>query len=91
MARQRQLNNHVSDRRLGVSGVATAPPNVALWHKADITRVLSNVRFCGQSGHDADLTRCPLLTHSGHVQLKSSAVQYHDCVAEGSTLYSDWT
>jgi len=25
-----------------------------------------NVRFEGNNGHDADVTRCLLLTHSGH-------------------------
>jgi hypothetical protein len=27
---------------------------------------LTNVCFEGKNGHDADLTRCLLLTHSGH-------------------------
>jgi hypothetical protein len=40
--------------------------NVCLWHKAVITAVLINVRFWGQSGHDADVSRCPLMTQLGH-------------------------
>jgi hypothetical protein len=34
--------------------------NVRFWHKADITIVLNHVRFWGQSGHRADITKCPL-------------------------------
>jgi hypothetical protein len=40
--------------------------NVRFWHKADISRLSPNVRFRGQSGHDADVPQCPLLTQSGH-------------------------
>jgi hypothetical protein len=40
--------------------------NVRLWHKADMLDALANVRFWGQSGHDADVTRCLLMTQSGH-------------------------
>ena len=40
--------------------------NVCLWHKADMLNALTNVRFWGQSGHDADVMRCPLMTQSGH-------------------------
>jgi hypothetical protein len=29
---------------------------------------LTNVRFEGNNGHDADVTRCLLMTHSGHAQ-----------------------
>ena len=29
---------------------------------------LSDVRFWGQSGHESDITECPLLTQSGHPQ-----------------------
>jgi hypothetical protein len=31
--------------------VATAPPNVALWHKADMTMAFGDVSFRGNSGH----------------------------------------
>jgi hypothetical protein len=40
--------------------------NVRYWHKADIEIAPSHVRFRGQSGHDAGLMRCLLLTQSGH-------------------------
>jgi hypothetical protein len=48
---------------------------VAFWHKADIPIRLRNVRFWGQSGHDADVLQCPLLTQSGHSILKIVATQ----------------
>jgi hypothetical protein len=46
------------------------PPNmpkkidVRFWHKADITAVLSDVRFWGNSGHRDFRARCLLLTQS---------------------------
>jgi hypothetical protein len=40
--------------------------DVCFWHKADMQTALMNVRFEGNNGHDADLTRCLLMTHSGH-------------------------
>ena len=36
------------------------------WHKADVQTALMNVRFEGNNGHDVDVTRCLLMTHSGH-------------------------
>jgi hypothetical protein len=41
-------------------------PDVRFWHKADMSRLSPNVRFWGESGRDADLPECPLLTQSGH-------------------------
>ena len=38
---------------------------VRLWHLADVQSALMNVRFEGNNGHDADVTRCLLLTLSG--------------------------
>jgi hypothetical protein len=32
-------------------------------------------RYWGQSGHDADVTRCLLLTQSGHERLRIAAVR----------------
>ena len=40
--------------------------DVRFWHKADVQTALMNVRFEGNNGHDADVTRCLLLTQSGH-------------------------
>jgi hypothetical protein len=40
-----------------------------------VTRVSSDVRYWGQSGHDADVTRCLLLTQSGHKQTCTSRNQ----------------
>ena len=37
-----------------------------LWHLADVQTALMNVRFEGNNGHDADVTRCLLMTQSGH-------------------------
>jgi hypothetical protein len=45
--------------------VAVLPP-IAAWHKADVQTALMNVRFEGNNGHDADATRCLLMTQSGH-------------------------
>ena len=36
------------------------------WHLADVQTALMNVRFEGNNGHDADVTRCLLMTLSGH-------------------------
>ena len=40
---------------------------VCFWHQADVQTALMNVRFEGNNGHDADVTLCLLMTHSGHV------------------------
>ena len=40
--------------------------NVCSWHIADVPLVLTNVCFEGKNGHDAVVTRCLLMTHSGH-------------------------
>ena len=37
------------------------------WHYADVHTALMNVRFEVNNGHDADLTRCLLMTLSGHL------------------------
>ena len=50
--------------------VGVAMGNVRFWHKADMPITLRNVRFRGQSGHHADMLRCPLLTQSGHSVLR---------------------
>jgi hypothetical protein len=39
---------------------------VRYWHKADVQTALMNVRFEGNNGHGTDVTRCPLMTQSGH-------------------------
>jgi hypothetical protein len=36
------------------------------WHLTDIPATVTNVRFRGESGHVAELLRCPLMTQSGH-------------------------
>ena len=36
-----------------------------------------NVRFEGKSGHDPDVTRCLLMTHSGQTQLMARCRQWH--------------
>src|SRR5262249_9873942 len=38
---------------------------VCFWHKADIDFDAEHVRSRGQSGYGADLSACPLMTHSG--------------------------
>ena len=40
-------------------------PSGCLWHIADVQLALMNVRFEGTNGHDADVTRCRLMTQSG--------------------------
>ena len=35
---------------------------------ADMLTALTNVRFQGKSGHDANVSLCPLMTHSGHLR-----------------------
>ena len=43
--------------------------DVRFWHKADVQIALMNVRFEGNNGHGADMTRCLLMTQSGHPQV----------------------
>jgi hypothetical protein len=43
-----------------------------------------NVRFEGNNGHDADVTRCPLLTQSGHRPIRAS----HQPIGDASTACS---
>jgi tetratricopeptide (TPR) repeat protein len=40
-----------------------------------------NVRFEGNNGHDADVTRCLLLTHNGHRSYQSAATVMPTCSA----------
>ena len=49
--------------KLEVAGRLKA--DVRLWHKADMLNALTNVRFLGQSGHDANGPLCRLMTHNG--------------------------
>ena len=51
-----------------------AMPLVSYWHKADITTVLIHGRFWGKSGHRWDEAKCPVLTQSGYVVSRRSAV-----------------
>jgi hypothetical protein len=50
--------------------LAEVPParqrDFRYWHKADALIASVNVRFREQSGHRPDVTRCPLMTQSGH-------------------------
>lgn len=54
-----------------LAGLVTPQPgasmagNVRYWHKADVQTALMNVRFEGNNGHDADVTRCLLMILSG--------------------------
>jgi hypothetical protein len=43
-----------------------AETDVCFWHLADVQTALMNVRFEGNNGHDADVTRCLLMTLSRH-------------------------
>jgi hypothetical protein len=45
------------------------------WHKADMARCLTDVRFWGNSGHRRFKGACPLLTHCGHERLMIAAMQ----------------
>ena len=42
--------------------------NVRFWHMAEVTLALTKVCFEGKNGHDVGVTRCLLMTHSGHSQ-----------------------
>jgi hypothetical protein len=64
---QRQWGGQTRSRRL-------AETNVRYWHKADMLHALTNVRFEGKNGHDADVTRCVLMTQSGHAQCNQDAI-----------------
>jgi hypothetical protein len=52
------------------SVIKAARPYVRYWHKADMLNAMTNVRFEGNNGHDADVTRCLLMTHSGHINFR---------------------
>ena len=43
--------------------------NVCFWHSTDVQTALMNVRFEGNNGHDADVTRGLLVTQSGHAEI----------------------
>ena len=43
--------------------------NVRFWHKADMLNALTNVHFEGNDGHDADVTRCLLMTQNDFLAL----------------------
>src|SRR5262249_50105889 len=47
---------------LGIDPIWPERRDVRFWHKADIARLSSNVRFWGQRGHYANLRECPLMT-----------------------------
>jgi hypothetical protein len=48
-----------------LSGDALIGADVRLWHLADVQTKLMNVRFERNNGHEADVTRCLLMTQSG--------------------------
>jgi hypothetical protein len=45
------------------------PSDVGFWHITDARLALTNVCFVGNNGHDADVTRCRLMTQSGHSRI----------------------
>ena len=44
--------------------LAHSSRNVSYWHLADLPLALTNVCFEGENGHDADVTRCLLMTQA---------------------------
>jgi len=44
------------------------PGAVHTWHLADVQTALMNVRFEGNNGHDAYVTRCLLMTQNRHCE-----------------------
>jgi hypothetical protein len=64
-----------SSEAIAVNPECRAVHNVRFWHKTDMAIALNDVRFWGQSGHRSDVTKCPLLTQSGHERFSISAVQ----------------
>jgi hypothetical protein len=40
-----------------------------------VQTALMNVSFEGNNGHDADVTRCLLMTHSGHCRAHPSPIE----------------
>ena len=40
--------------------------DVRFWHLADMLFTLANVCFWVESGHGSRMTKCPLMTQSGH-------------------------
>ena len=51
---------------LPVSGSMIDVAHVRSWRKADTLNALTNFRFEGNNGHDADATRCLLMTQRWH-------------------------
>src|SRR4029077_10230736 len=62
-----------SDARLATDCRREPLTNVCFWHLADIPPSLTNVRFWGQSGHDANRPLCRLMTQSRHWRVRCSA------------------
>jgi len=56
-------------KRFG-AGIVDGGDHDRYWHKADMQTAPMNVRFGGNNRHEADVTRCPLMTHSGHSEPK---------------------
>jgi hypothetical protein len=48
-----------------------------------VRAALTNVRFEGNNGHDADVTRCLLLTQSGQLR-PFSKVESRDIIPQGA-------
>ena len=53
--------------RKSIAGGFLNVADVRYWHKADMQTVLMDVRFQRNNGHGADLSVCPLMSHSGRL------------------------
>ena len=55
---------------MGVDRFAKSRALKALVYAGLVNRAVMNVRFEGNNGHDGDVTRCLLMTQSGHHALE---------------------
>jgi hypothetical protein len=80
-----------SERRVGTTLKSSWSAEVRYWHQADVQTAPMNVPFEGNNGHDADVTRCLLMTQSRHARSTPSlklqlAILSLSVIARGSIL-----
>src|SRR5216683_7398152 len=60
-----RLQSNKADGAEGCSNPLRHGKRVRCWHEADVTRARRDVRFQGESGHNADWLPLPSLTQNG--------------------------
>ena len=73
--RELLTHTHLFHRQHRARRAELSIPLIELRAEYLISRLSSNVRFWGQSGHHPNMPSCPLLTQSGHGWLSIAAAQ----------------